>query len=271
MSSLRAVLTYHSLDDSGSPISVSPSAFASHVRWLGSSGVRVLPLEELWNEVRSGVDSSGDAVALTFDDGFCNFAEHGAPVLQEFGFPCTLFVVSRHVGGDNRWGSRAAAGIPVLPLLDWSTLGRLCETGVSVGGHTRSHCALDLLPPGAVEQEIVGGGEDIMTNLGVRPTAFAYPYGAVSSAARSCVARTFALGVTTEMRALAAPDDPALLPRLDAYYLRRENGLHDWGSVRFRAYVRLRSTLRSARARFAPTPSPLHVHGDGSSTARDVR
>ena len=269
MSSLRAVLTYHSLDDSGSPISVSPSAFASHVRWLGASDVRVLPLEELWTEVRSGVDS-GDAVAITFDDGFANFAEQGAPVLREFGFPCTLFVVSRHVGADNTWGSRRDAGIPVLPLLDWATLGRLTEGTVKVGGHTQTHRALDLLPLDAVEQEIAGGAEDIMANLGVRPTSFAYPYGAVSSAASTCVGRTFALGVTTELRDLAAGDDPARLPRLDAYYLRHETGLHHWGSARFRAYVRVRSALRSARARFAPARPSQPVHRHGSRGAMDA-
>ena len=267
MKALRAVLNYHSLDDSGSPISVSPSAFASHVRGLAASRVRVLPLEDLWHEVRNGIDASGHAVAITFDDGFANFAEHGAPVLQEFGFPSTVFVVSRHAGADNKWGSEGDAGIPVLPLLDWAALGRLREAGVTVGGHTQSHRALDLLAPDAVEQEIVGGAEDITTNLGVRPTSFAYPYGATSIAARACVARTFAIGVTTELRALRADDAPALLPRLDAYYLRHHDGLRDWGSARFRAYVRVRAALRAARTRFAPAHAPLAQHAKVSRDA----
>ena len=38
---MRAILTYHSIDESGSPISVDPDAFRRHVRWLASGRVRV--------------------------------------------------------------------------------------------------------------------------------------------------------------------------------------------------------------------------------------
>ena len=245
--SFRAILTYHSLDDSDSPISVSPAVFERHVRSLAASSVRVLGLEELWREVQSG-DDAGDAVAITFDDGFANVGEHGVPVLEAFGLRSTMFVVSGRAGRDNRWGSRGDPGIPVMPLLDWPALGRLAERGVSVGGHTRTHRPLDQLSPDEVEDQIAGGAEEIARRLGLRPSSFAYPYGVVSSAAASCVERTFQVGVTTMLRALDAADSPALLPRLDAYYLRRHDALADWGSARFRARLRLRGALRSVRA-----------------------
>src|SRR5690606_37701023 len=60
---MRAILTYHSIDESGSPISVSREAFRAHVRWLASGAVKVRPLAELV-DARDG----GDAVAITFDD-----------------------------------------------------------------------------------------------------------------------------------------------------------------------------------------------------------
>lgn len=246
MSSLRAVLTYHSLDDSGSPISVAPSAFAAHVQWLASSAVRVLPLVDLWHEVQSGADL-GDAVSITFDDGFANFGEHGAPVLRTFGLPSTVFVVSGRVGRDNAWQGTGDPGIPTLPLLGWAALGTLDECGVSVGAHTRSHPRLDLLTPQHAEDEILTGASDIERELGVAPSSFAYPYGAVSDAATACVGRVFETGVTTELRALTSSDQAARLPRLDAYYLRGESDLRHWGSARFRTYLRVRAAARAAR------------------------
>ncbi|CAN5155924.1 hypothetical protein BH09GEM1_BH09GEM1_41340 [soil metagenome] len=248
MTSLRAILTYHSLDNSGSPISVSPLAFASHVRWLAASNVRVVPVEALWSEVRSGTDTHGDAVAITFDDGFANFAEHGAPVLSEYGLPSTVFVVSRRVGTTNAWDGRDQPGIPTLPLLDWDTLGRLAEQRVSVGGHTQTHRRLNRLSSAEVDAEIIGGRDDIVTELGVTPGSFAYPYGVVSGAASDCVSRVFQLGVSTELRALSNIDAAARLPRLDAYYLRGANDLNAWGSMRFRMYLRLRAAIRSVRS-----------------------
>ncbi len=248
MTNFRAILTYHSLDNSGSPISVSPSAFANHVRSLLASHVRVLPLEQLWSEVRSGVDSEGDAVAMTFDDGFANFAEHAAPILGEFGLPSTVFVVSRRVGTTNAWRGRDEPGIPTLPLLGWDTLGRLAEHGFSIGGHTQTHRPLSGLGAAEVTAEIVGCRDDIVAHLGASPRSFAYPYGALSSAASECVSRTFELGVTTTLRALAREDVAPRLPRLDARYLRGGNDLDAWGSRRFRLYLRLRAAIRSVRS-----------------------
>lgn len=243
----RAILTYHSIDESGSPISVSPDAFAAHVRWLVSGRVRVIPLLTLADEVRSGSQATSDAVALTFDDGFANFAEHVAPLLRTHELPATVFVVSEHVGRTNAWGGRDAPGIPTLPLLDWDALGRLAEAGVDIGGHTRTHPALDTLDADALSDQIQGGAGEIASRVGRRPSSFAYPYGAVSPAAADMVRTRFQAGVTTRMRTLAATDDRALLPRLDAYYFRRPDGLSGWGTARFRAYLRMRAVVRAAR------------------------
>lgn len=243
----RAILTYHSIDGSGSPISVAPDAFAAHVRWLASGRVRVVPLVNLAAEVRDGSASDGDAVALTFDDGFANFAEHAAPLLAEHALPATVFVVSEHAGRTNAWGGRDAAGIPTLPLMDWSALGRIAESGVDIGAHTRTHPHLDALGSNAIAEEIEGGASEITSRLGRRPTSFAYPYGAVSDSAAAVVRATFDAGVTTRMRTLSTGDDRALLPRLDAYYLRSPDGLAGWGTARFRAYLTMRAAVRAAR------------------------
>ncbi len=244
----RAILTYHSLDDSGSPISVSPDAFAAHVRWLVSGRVRVVPLVTLADEARSGAATS-DAVAITFDDGFANFADHAAPLLRAHDLPATVFVVSDHVGRTNAWGGREVPGIPTLPLMDWSAIGRVSAAGVEIGAHTRTHPPLDRRSGDALADEIQGGADEVTLHVGQRPHSFAYPYGAVSRAAAEVVRTHFQVGVTTRLRTLAADDDRALLPRLDAYYLRRPDGLSGWGTPRFRAYLRVRAAVRAVRER----------------------
>jgi peptidoglycan/xylan/chitin deacetylase (PgdA/CDA1 family) len=261
MRSFRGILTYHSLDDSDSPISVSPAAFEHHVRCLADRSIRVLPLEELWQEVQSG-DDRGHAVAITFDDGFENVGLHGAPLLETFGFPSTVFVVSSHVGADNHWRDCVDTGIPILPLLDWAALGELAERGMRVGAHTRTHRALDRLSPAEIDDEIQGGMDDITTHLGSRPSSFAYPYGAVSDAASARVAQTFQVGVTTVLRALEPSNTPALLPRIDACYLRRHDALAGWGSATFRARLQLRGALRSVRHLLPRVPM---ARSEGSS------
>src|SRR5690348_2083040 len=102
-----AVLTYHSLDNSRSVISLPPAVFRDQMEALAGSGTPVVPLSEIHN--RPG------AVSITFDDGFANIADHALPILQRFSFPATVFVVGGHCGGYNDWPSQPP-GIPRLPL-----------------------------------------------------------------------------------------------------------------------------------------------------------
>lgn len=240
---MRAILTWHSLDRSGSPISVPPDEFRRQVEWLTASGVRAVTLGKLLE-----LPDETDAAALTFDDGFANFGEEAAPVLGEYGIPATVFVVTDQVGRDNRWGGRATPGIPSLPLLSWDALARLRESGIALGAHTRTHPRLPALDPERLEAEIIGAARDMEQHLGSRPEGFAYPYGAVDPAALRVVERTYAWACTTELRQLEAPDRRHQLPRLDAWYLREPARRAGWGSRSFRTWLWCRRQGRRARS-----------------------
>lgn len=239
---MRAILTYHSIDESGSPISVGRAAFRAHARWLASGAVRVLPLSELMS-----VPDDGDAVAITFDDGFENFADEAAPVLRDSALPATVFVVPEHVGGTNDWGGHAVPGIPSLPLMGWESLGTLAASGVTLGAHTRRHRDLTQVRGAALEDEVAGCVERMAAELGVRPTTFAYPYGAVDAAAATVARDVFAWACTTELRVLRHSEDPALLPRLDMFYFRDPGQLEAWGTAAFRRRLWLRAQGRRVR------------------------
>jgi peptidoglycan/xylan/chitin deacetylase (PgdA/CDA1 family) len=239
---VRAILTYHSIDSSGSPISVSEDEFRAHVRFLGSGRVRVVPLGDL-----PSMPDEQDAVALTFDDGFRNFATTGLPLLSDSGLPATVFVVADAVGGTNAWGGRGVPGIPTLPLMGWRELRDAVDAGYVIGAHTRTHPDLTTLDAARVEDEVAGGAERIAAELGRRPAGFAYPYGAVNDAVASFVRQAFAHGVTTELRTLRTTEDMARLPRLDAWYLRDAGRLEDWGSPAFRRRLWIRAQGRRVR------------------------
>lgn len=239
---MKAILTYHSIDDSGSPISIDAPAFRRHIAWLASGAVRVVSIDALM-----ALPADADAVALTFDDGFVNFADVAAPLLVEHRLPATLFVVTGHVGGTNAWRGSCAAGIPTMPLLDWSTLGSLAEEGITIGAHTRTHPNLATLDPSQLADEIGGSADDLERELGRRPSLFAYPYGAVPGAAARAAAQ-YRWAVTTEMRPLEPAERPECLPRLDAYYFRSNDLLEAWGTMRFRRFLWVRSNARRVRA-----------------------
>ena len=129
------ILTYHSLDTSGSVISIPPKLFRQQMEWLAAARVAVVPLGR--------VRETAGAVAITFDDGFHNFFEHAAPVLQEFGFPATVFVVSDFCGGANDWPTQPRTpAVPKLELMPWSELRQIAKAGISIGCHTAGSAVL---------------------------------------------------------------------------------------------------------------------------------
>lgn len=239
---MRAILTYHSIDESNSPISVSEAAFRAHAAWLASGAVRVAPLADMLT-----APADVDTVAITFDDGFENFRTAAAPVLRDHQLPATVFVVPEHVGGHNDWGGRRAEGIPHLPLMSWDRLAELRGTGVTLGGHTRRHCDLTTVRGAELEDEVAGCVAALAAETGERPTTFAYPYGAVDDTSAAVVRDLFAVACTTELRPLRARDDRARLPRLDMFYFRVPGELERWGTSAFRRRLWWRAQGRRVR------------------------
>jgi hypothetical protein len=79
------------------------------------------------------------------------------------------------------------------------------------------------------------------------PTAFCYPYGDVTQRERESVARAYRVAVTTELRPLENDADPFMVPRVDAYYLRRAGRLETFGTPAFERYLRVRRSGRTLR------------------------
>jgi peptidoglycan/xylan/chitin deacetylase (PgdA/CDA1 family) len=236
---MRAILTYHSIDESGSVISISESVFRDQIAWLARGAVRVVSVDALMR-----LPADANAVALTFDDGFVNFGDVAAPLLAEHGLPSTLFVVADAVGKTNRWPGGSDRGVPELPLLNWDSLGRLEGQGVDIGAHTRTHANLARVPSGQLRDEIIGCDERIHAEIGQTPSVFAYPYGGVTDAAVGIVASRYTWGCTTDMRTVSANEARPVLPRVDMFYLREPGQLERWGTSRFRYHLRFRAGAR---------------------------
>lgn len=104
---------------------------------------------------------------------------------------------------------------PVGSVLGWPELRELARDGVTIGGHTRTHPALDRLPREALDGEIRGGRRDIELELGIVPFVFAYPFGAHDIRSVGTVRRAgFGLAFTCRDGHGAVPSaDPLRLPR----------------------------------------------------------
>lgn len=102
-------------------------------------------------------------------------------------------------------------------VLTWQELRALAADGVTIGGHTRSHAALDRLSVPEVHEEVQGCRDDLARELGTPPSVFAYPFGSHDHAAVEAVRQAgFELAFT-------CLDGHSHLDAIDPLRLRRMN------------------------------------------------
>ncbi len=240
------ILTYHSIDSSGSVISTDVKQFRRHMECLAENKIRVLSLLEAVSILKHRSTLPRNAVALTFDDGFRNFLSSALPILKSFQFPATVFLVTGRSGKDNQWLGQSS-DVPRLELLDWQEVREASRQGVDFGVHTITHPNLARLSREELAREIIEPQRVISEQVGSRPRLFAYPYGIHTPAAEQIIRQTYEAACSVEMGFASCESHPYRLPRIDMYYFSR-NDLFKWcGTSVFRHYVGLRRLLRRLR------------------------
>lgn len=239
---MRAILTFHSVDESGSVLSIAPSELRSLVESIRASAHEVVPLAEMLAS-----PSTPRRIALTFDDGVASLHENALPLLSELEAPATLFLTTGWLGRDNRWPGMPDDA-PHMTMLDWDQVLDLGRAGWSIQAHTVNHPDMRTLGDAEIDRELERCDDEIESRLGERPDVFAYPYGHYDARVAARAKRRYRYAVTAAMGRLPATiDDPMHVPRLETYYF-RSPGIHRrFDGAFFNAYLAARSVLRRLR------------------------
>jgi len=121
-------------------------------------------------------------------------------------------VPTAHVGRRAGWLAGSDAD---RPLLTWAALADVHNTGVEIGSHGHQHAALDLGPPGRIEQDLLTSRRMLEDRLGAAVTTLAYPYGHQTGKTRRAALRAGYDNACTVTGLAATSGDPALaMPRL---------------------------------------------------------
>jgi len=211
------ILMYHSIDrpPNGARIPnlyVTPRMFLFQMWYLKMAGFSVVPLQELQSRVING-NLSTDLVAITFDDGFQDFYTNAYPILNQYGYPSTVYVVTDLVAKNNVWDAKNET--IVKPLMDWKTLREISKHGVQIGSHTVSHPQLTLLSDDAVQTELNESKRMIEEQVEQPGDHFCYPYGDHNEQVKTMVKRAgYRSAVTTQRGHVTEGFDPFALRRI---------------------------------------------------------
>jgi peptidoglycan/xylan/chitin deacetylase (PgdA/CDA1 family) len=241
---VRAVITFHGVDTSGSVLSLAPDSLRGLIAGVRAAGHAIVPLREL---LASPVPNR---VALTFDDGLASVAENALPALRAEGAVATLFLTTAHVGGHNDWAGQPSWA-PRLAMLSWTQVDAIAAAGWEIQSHTARHLDLRTLADDALDAELQSAADEIERRVGRRPDQLAFPYGYYDARVLRAAQRHHGACFTTELAALDGRSAGELalgIPRLDAYYLQPPWLQRRFGGAAFRGYLSARAFARKLRA-----------------------
>ena len=227
------VLCYHALSP-GWPaqLSTTRELFERQLRHLARRG---------WSGATFHDAVTGPArrrvVAVTFDDAFRSVATLGKPVLDELGWPATVFVPSDFPGaaalswpGIDQWAEGPHVG--ELAPMDWDELAALADAGWEIGSHTCSHPRLTTIGDAELARELSESKRVCEQRLGRPCRTIAYPYGDVDARVVSAAVTAGYDAAAALPSGRAARDGPRHeYPRVGIY--------HKDGVARFRLKVAL--------------------------------
>lgn len=212
------ILMYHMISDPEAPIEAglcrSPEAFRRDMEQIHQAGYQVVSLAKVLDSIAGKVELPEKTVAITFDDGLACIYENALPILQEFGYPSSLFIVSGFVNGYNEWGE--VFGLPRRRMLTSSEIRTLAKSGVNIGAHTVNHAWLGKSEKDVATKEIRDSKATLEDILGQEVSTFAYPFGNWNRMARNAVIEAGYTGACSTMPGRNKQDtDPFLLHRTE--------------------------------------------------------
>jgi peptidoglycan/xylan/chitin deacetylase (PgdA/CDA1 family) len=204
------ILCYHKVGpekEQGRRLNVSKERLAAHVRYFSRRHHRFLRASELaqpW---------PAKGICFTFDDAYQCAIEHGLLVFASRSLPATFYPVSSLVGKTSEWDGPLAR-----PLAGWDMLREVEAAGSEIGNHSVSHPKMAQIGP---EQQMleVCSAHEALTDAGLSPKTFCYPYGSINEDARvAAKACGYEVGLALGKKVATTEDPLIALPRIVVAY-----------------------------------------------------
>jgi peptidoglycan/xylan/chitin deacetylase (PgdA/CDA1 family) len=174
LATMPLVLMYHSVSpyvEDPHEVTITPHRFERHMQWLRNRGLRGVSMAELLSATADG--RSRGLVGLTFDDGYEDFVTFAMPVLQQYGFTATIFVLAGRLGGEDEWNRPA----PEKALLTADQVLQTAQCGMEIGSHGLEHVSLREAGDAQLNVETARSRAILQELTGQQIQGFCYPWG----------------------------------------------------------------------------------------------
>lgn len=171
---------------------ISPEVFEEDLKYLISHGYTTVVVQDLIDYVDRGVPLPEKPIMLTFDDGYYNNYLYAYPLLRKYNCRAVISVIGYY---SQRFSENTDMN-PYYAHLNWAQIRELSESGmVEIQNHSYNlhknsgNIGAKKISGESVSDYTVRLSDDVKKlqslleeHSGVIPTAFTYPFGAVSDA-----------------------------------------------------------------------------------------
>lgn len=253
------VLLYHHVaSDTPPSTTISPETFRSHLEYLRDNNFKVIGLSEMVTALQNQQAIPEKSIAITFDDGYSSIYDTAFPMLEQFGFPFTLFVSTGPI-------DRAQSN-----YMTWENINEMASAGVTIANHLVEHpYMLDKLPEetdanwiNRMRQEIQEAQKTIVSHTGQDNKFLAYPYGEYNNNIKDLSKELGFIGFAQNSGAIGFDSDFLALPRfpLASIYANLNTAKVKFGTKAFN--VKQLSPLSPVTSESRPTARLKFSSGD---------
>lgn len=146
-------------------LTVLPSQFEAQLAYLSEEGYQTIHLSDLIMHLQMGRRLPPKPIVITFDDGYHDTYTNAYPLLKEYGFVATFFIITL-LADEGR-----------EEYLSWEEIKALHAAGMEIGSHTYTHPDLRGQPYDYVVWQILGSKEAIEARTKEPVRLFAHPSG----------------------------------------------------------------------------------------------
>lgn len=159
------VLMYHSIDfEKGNELRIPKDKFRLQMKYLKDNGFTTLTLNELYSYIVFDTNLPAKPIILTLDDGYVDNYTNALPVLKEFNFKATVFMITSCIDSDKSY-------------LTSNQLQEMDKAGMDIESHTVSHPELNKLSYNDQLVELKNSKTTLEKILNREVPYLAYPYG----------------------------------------------------------------------------------------------
>ncbi len=169
---MTPILMYHYISDPPADadvyrvdLSVTPDNFRDQLAWLRDNGYTAIDYYDLTMAIVGYSELPEKPVLLTFDDGYLDNYTNAFPLLQEYGFKGTFFVITEFVDS-GREG-----------YMTWPMIEEMARAGHRIESHSRTHPDLTEKDRDGLIWELLGSQQTLAAHIGYTPRYFCYPGG----------------------------------------------------------------------------------------------